>query len=245
MLEIKLSNGWEIGDPEARIRDYCNVEVYSGYDDRHDISDTITRDTIIAANRIFARISGATGQRMMLSESIRERLRSIQNKDLGEIPDDEWTSRRGNLRALLSDACSLDGVRIAVATKVLHLKRPKLIPILDAFVVRFLVGIDTANVAQKERLIDIACDAIDMIRADLATNRAAFSALQRSLSDLPILFENVRLYDILIWSTEKWDVREDPRAIYGTPETAGKRRPRPSTPTTRRASDNGDLTDAP
>jgi hypothetical protein len=107
-------------------------------------------------------------------------------------------------------------------------------------VIKFLLGIQTENVVKKERLVDVACDAIDVIRANLAANREAFSVLQRSLSDLPIQFEKVRLYDILVWSTEKWDVREDSRAIYGTPETAGKPLTCASAAVTKRASESGD-----
>ena len=56
MAEIRLSNGFVITNAEERIRAYCGVEVYRGYDDCHDPGNTVTPDTIRAANRLYARI---------------------------------------------------------------------------------------------------------------------------------------------------------------------------------------------
>ncbi len=50
-MQIELSNDAFITNPEERIREYCRVEVYRGYDDGHDVTDTITVENIRAANR--------------------------------------------------------------------------------------------------------------------------------------------------------------------------------------------------
>ena len=144
----------------------------------------------------------------------------IDDRALGEISEKEWRDYRGKLYHLLLSFCSIKGVGIAVATKILHLKRPKLIPILDSFVVKFLTGIDVQNVWDKLYLAEIGVKTIDVIRKDIQTNLEAFTQLQKNLSDLPIPLSIVRLYDILVWSTEKWDIRGDLTAPYGKPKAA-------------------------
>ncbi|MFH1311982.1 MAG: DUF6308 family protein [Candidatus Eisenbacteria bacterium] len=220
MSRLRLSNDHVITNPEQRIREYCRVEVYSGYDDCHEVNNVVSAQSITAANRIIARIGGDVGRRIQLSESIKTCLAGIDNRELGEMGDDEWDDYRKRIHDLLLIFCSIKGVGLAVATKISHLKRPELIPILDSFVVRFLLGIDTGAVSNKARLVKIGAAAIDAVREDIRGNWKTFVLLQQSLSDLPIHLGKVRLYDILVWSTEKWDVRGTLTAPYGKPETS-------------------------
>lgn len=224
MIEIKLSNEIVICNPENRIREYCRVEIYYGYDDCHEVNDAITLENIEAANRLFARISKVVAGRIVRSENIRNALAVIDNRELGKISEEEWRDYKVKLYNLLLSICSIKGVGIAVATKILHLKRPKLMPILDSFVVKFLFGIDTQNVWDKQYLAEIGVKTIDVIRKDIRRNLEAFTRLQERLSDLPIPLNIVRLYDILVWSTEKWDIRGDLKAPFGVPQesTRGK-----------------------
>lgn len=156
--------------------------------------------------------------RIIQSENVRDTLAVIDNRELGDISREEWRDYKEKLYNLLISFCSIKGVGIAVATKILHLKRPKLIPILDSFVVKFLTGIDTGNVWNKQHLIEIAIKAMEIVREDIRENREVFIILQEKLSNLPIPLERVRLFDILVWSTEKWDVRGDLTAPYGKPK---------------------------
>ncbi|NQS88674.1 hypothetical protein HQ584_02645 [Patescibacteria group bacterium] len=219
MSKIKLCNGVVINDPEDRIREYCRVEIYYGYDDCHEVNNAITQCNIDAANKLFARISKMVAERIIQSENIRNTLTVIDDKELGEINKEEWRNCKEKLYNLLISFCSIKGVGIAVATKILHLKRPKLIPILDSFVVKFLLGIDTQNVWDKQHLIETGIKATEIIREDIRENWEDFITLQEKLSDLPILLEKVRLYDILVWSTEKWDIRGNLTAPYRKPKT--------------------------
>jgi hypothetical protein len=217
VVEIRIRNDYVIANPEDRIRDYCRVDVYSGYDDCHAIDDIISAEDILAANRLFARIGGDAARRIQLSRSIREGLTVIENMELGGIGDDDWEQVRSKIENLLVSFCSIKG--IAVTTKVLHLKRPELIPILDSFVVKFLLGIDTGSISGKARLVEAGVKAIDTARANIRNSWEGFISLQQKLSDLPIQLTKVRLYDILVWSTEKWDIRGIPVAPHGQPTT--------------------------
>jgi hypothetical protein len=214
---IQLSNGTVISNAEERIREYCRVEIYSGYDDCHDVNNVITRENVKVANRLFARVGNVVAEKIIQSDSIRNALATIDNIELGEISEENWKDYKNKLYRLLESFCSIKGVGIAVATKILYLKRPKLIPILDSFVIKFLLGMDVVNIQNKQRLVDIGVRAIDVIREDMRGNSEAFTELQKRVSDLPIPLEKVRLYDILVWSTEKWDRRGDLSAPYGKP----------------------------
>lgn len=217
MTEIKLSNGTVISNLEERIREYCRVEIYHKYDDCHDVNNIITLKNIDAANKLYARISKTVAERVIQSESIRNTLAVIDNKEMGEINKENWKDYKEKLYHLLLSFCSIKGVGIAVATKILHLKRPKLIPILDSFVVKFLLEIDIQDI-NKRYLPEIGIKSIDMIREDIMRNLEAFTILQERLSDLSIPLSKVRLYDILVWSTEKWIIRGYLTAPYGRPK---------------------------
>lgn len=217
MIEIKLSKGIVISDIENRIREYCQVEIYHGYDDYHEVNNTITLENINAANKLFARISKPAAERIIHSEMIRNSLAVIDYRELGEISEEEWRDYKEKLYNLFLSFFSIKGAGIAVATKILHLKRPKLIPILDSFVVKFLTEIDTQNVLDKQHLAEIGVKTIGVIREDIRRNLESFTKLRQRLSDLPIPLSKVRLYDILVWSTEKWDIRGDLKAPFGVP----------------------------
>ena len=45
----------------------------------------------------------------------------------------------------------------------------------------------------------------------------AFKGLVNRTRDLPIRLTAVRIFDILCWTTEKWDLRRSLNAPYGTP----------------------------
>ncbi len=49
-----FSNGKSILNPEDRIREYCEIEIYQGYDDKHSITNKITRSDVDAANKLYA-----------------------------------------------------------------------------------------------------------------------------------------------------------------------------------------------
>ena len=223
VLRICLSNGEVIEDPEKRIREYCEIEIYRGYDDCHNVTDEITWEDIKAANRLYAYIGRLEAEKLVNSREIPVILSRIDNVDLGDISDYEWLRVRSCLQELLRVCLAIRGVGLAKATKVLHLKRPKLIPILDSYVMSFLLNIDVRNFIPKDRLLKLGVQAIEIVRMDLINNREEFAILQRKLHDLPIPLEKVRLYDILCWTTEKWDIREELNAPYGKPSRSLRR----------------------
>lgn len=220
---ISLSNGILFRNPEARIREYCEIEVYrdrdyrGGYDDRHNVTDTITKDDIESANNLYANLVPMDLRRILRNPEIPSFLAAVEDAELGDLTDEEWDDVEARIRPLFSAFISIPNVGLTKTTKILHLKRPHLFPIFDSFVVKFLTGNDIGtNAFSKEEILRIGMDAFETARKDIIANRAAFHGLETKLSDLPTPLTTARMYDILCWTEEKWVNRGDTSAPYGT-----------------------------
>ncbi len=222
MSSITLAKRFQIPNPEDRIREYLRVEIYSGYDDKHAIDNIISQKDIRAANQLYARIGEETAKRLQLSLELQNGLSEIENVELGKLTPNEWTIIKNQISSLFKAACSFKGVRLAVATKALHLKRPKLIPILDSFVINLLMGQNITD-ANKLYLPQIGINAMEIIREDLIQYQEDFIRLSEKFSESKPL-EQIRIYDILAWSTEKWDNQGNTNAPYGKVTTSLIRR---------------------
>lgn len=218
MSSILLARRFLIPNPEERIREYLRVEMCSGYDDKHSVNNIIYQEDIRAANQLFARIGNKTAERLLTSSELQRDLSQITNKELGELSSNDWPIVKNQIYALLKTACSINGVGLAVATKIFHLKRPKLIPILDSLVIRLLMSKDISN-TNKLDLPKIGIDAMEIVREDLIKYQEEFKNLNNKFST-PTPLEQIRIYDILAWSTEKWDNQGNTAAPYGKVTTS-------------------------
>jgi hypothetical protein len=203
---IRLRDDIIFEDPESRIREYCEVEVYRGYDDRHNINDGISKIDIDSANNLYAMIDryNNTESRRLLSRSERIRgiLAKIPNSNIFAITQNEWNEVKNNIQALFEEFLSVGGIRLAKSTKILHLKRPNLFPILDSFVIRFLLNAKISD-AEKSLQLGIGLQALERTREIMKEQQAAFEELVNQTRDLPIALTPVRSFDILRWTTEK------------------------------------------
>jgi len=217
---IRLRDDIAFEDPESRIREYCAIEIYRGYDDRHSVDDIVSARDIESANNLYAMIDryDSTESRRLLSHSdkIRETLAGVPNKDIFAMSLNEWAAVREKIKALLAELLSIKGIGLAKATKILHLKRPNLFPVLDSFVIKFLLSIDISDL-EKTRQLEIGLGALESAREIMIRQEGAFTGLVDRTRDLPIRLTAVRIFDILCWTTEKWDLRRSLIAPYGTP----------------------------
>ena len=216
---IKLRDDIVFEDPDSRIREYCAIEIYRGYDDRHNIDDIVSPRDIESANNLYAMIDryDNTESRRLLSHSngIRETLAEVPNKDIFAMSPKEWTSAREKIKALLAEFLSVKGIGPAKATKILHLKRPNLFPVLDSFVIKFLLNINISEL-EKTRQLEIGLNALESAREIMVRQEDAFKELVNRTRDLSIRLTAVRIFDILCWTAEKWDVRGSLNGPYGT-----------------------------
>jgi uncharacterized protein DUF6308 len=215
---IVLANGTRFEDPEGRVREYCRVEVYRRYDGKLAINNSITMNDVNAANELYAMIDKydpKESSRIVGAKRVEVTLAAVDDLDLALMSDEEWAEVAPGLRAVLSELTAIRGVGIAKATKLLHLKRPHLLPVLDSFVVKFLTGRDPVAVLDRVASLEVGLTALRTARADLVANRQRFKKLGAELGDLPIPLTYARMYDILCWTQEKWVVRGLTQGRYG------------------------------
>ena len=122
--------------------------------------------------------------------------------DLIECSDEEW----GEVRALIQNAVAAfisenprDMRSTAVATKVLHLRRPRLIAVCDGNVLGVLgihLPIDKPTHDQK---VSACLEACDLIRAGGRANQEEVQAIQDTLAEQGRHRPKGRILDALLW----------------------------------------------
>ena len=206
-MGIRLRDDVFINDPVSRIREYCEIEVYEGYDDRLTENNVIMQADIDSANNLYAMIDkyDRTESRRILEQSVRLSglLTEIPFEAIYLYDDEEWSALKSKIEALLGKMLSIRGVGVDKSMKILHLKRPELFPVLDAYVIQFLTG---KPLSSSPRDIGLTLKALDMSHELIRSQIIYFTELQRDLGNLPIPLTMVRLFDILCWSTYKWDM---------------------------------------
>jgi len=112
----------------------------------------------------------------------------------------------GPLRDLFTSLADVKGVDVAVASKILHLKRPALVPILDRYIFTFYSYI--YHVGKKARNVATAVRLLREMRDDGRNNLNVLNALARRINDaanakLPpgqkVTLTPVRVLDRVIW----------------------------------------------
>lgn len=115
--------------------------------------------------------------------------------DLIGTDDEEWSRAGANqLLAAAIEAAVGPYRRLSVATKVLHLKRPRLFPVLDSLVVDLIGG--AAYMSQPANLLA-------HLRAQGRANLAVLTAIQQHLASQTTPYQRsfVRILDALLWSS--------------------------------------------
>lgn len=210
---IVLRDDVVFDNPQSRIREYCEIEIYRGYDNKHSIDNSISQEDVNAANVLNAmidKIDKHESKRLLIQSRNNSKILSqIPNIDIFSIPNIEWVSVRSMIKKLFMELLSIRGFNLTKTSIILHLKRPKLIPVLDSFIIKFLLDVDDLN-------IDNALRALDKTREIMLEQKIEFEKLVKKTNDLPIFLTPIRMFCILCWTTEKWDIRRNPNAPHGT-----------------------------
>lgn len=216
-MGIRLRENVFFEDPESRIREYCEIEVYEWFDDQHAENNVLTKNDIDSANQVYAlnkRYDKNEGSRIQSqSGKISPALSEIPYDPIFMYSDEEWSNLTPKIEALLEKMLSIHGMNVSKATKILHLKRPALIPVLDNFVVQFLTRKSPSG---TKRDINLALQCIEITRDRIQSQIEEFTQLQTSVQDLPIPLTIVRMFDILCWTAFKWDIMKKTSAPRGT-----------------------------
>jgi hypothetical protein len=120
--------------------------------------------------------------------------------DLIEPSEARWRAADGDaLVAAALRATIGPGRGMAVATKLLHLKRPRLFPMLDRFVAEML-GAGLPESGADEARAATAAELTRRIRREGRRNVKALRGIQRRLADDGTRTSLVRIFDAVLWS---------------------------------------------
>lgn len=175
-------------DPSARPGGYDEyIETSRSRDDR------IVAEDISTINRTMRARSPLWAWTNLIEDGRLTWLAALgRDWDLLASDDATWRAR-GCSQAL---ATAFDGIKgryrgRAVATKLLHLKRPALVPVCDSFV--------EWQVGARSSIESVAL--VEYIRSQGRRNLTELLAIQTSLARRGIRRSLVRVFDALLWST--------------------------------------------
>jgi len=202
MMEIELANGKHIDHCLERVRGFCRWDPsYKGYD-CIDIAQNnrLSDQDILVANKIMARMGALPVSRFKQNRAKIEA--ALGSVPVGLALDDPWPAEESVWEAIenVYRACWDHDVREARVTKVLHKKRPQLLPIIDGEIV---IGYYYAKYSGPRRGVPRMVAVTQRIRDDMMRNVSALRQLQRELLERGIRLTRVRLFDILLWEGYK------------------------------------------
>ncbi|MFH1329802.1 MAG: DUF6308 family protein [Actinomycetota bacterium] len=206
---MDLSSGLSIAEPAVRLLAFCHEEyayydgIASGDPDRVDPID------VLATVSMNSRVNDAAGVR-----SVHRGLSAACEPILPHIPEDAdlLDFDLGVVEELLDAACRVHGVLIAVATKVLHRKRRRLIPMLDSVLIDhyLAIGVETnrAWLGYGTRAAGAVMPVLKAFRADLGEAAPDLEGLSGPLVAEGFRLTSLRMLELLIW------MEREPRGYY-------------------------------
>jgi uncharacterized protein DUF6308 len=161
--------------------------------------DMITTADLEAINRTMRARSSHSSWEPVLNRHL-DWLASLDPElDLIEADEPAWHAADAELLVRTALSATIGPYRgPSVATKVLHLKRPRLFPVLDDLVA-VMLGVNMPTDASATRRVEVAMELLLHLREQGRRNIAALQAIQGSLSNDGIDRPLLRVFDAMLW----------------------------------------------
>jgi hypothetical protein len=203
-MTIALPSGISVADPIDRLRRFCQQEFdyYDGVPGGN--PDCIEPIDVLATVGINSRIDTALKVR-----TVHRSAAAACNRLLQALPHDAdllTFEPLDQVVELLAAAMTSKFVLLASACKVLHRKRPRLVPVLDSVVVKhYLTGLAQARLLARSwesrpGATEAAGVVLAAFREDLLAVRAELEGLALELSAEGFPLSLVRILDIIVWT---------------------------------------------
>jgi hypothetical protein len=201
---MRLRSGCVIEDPLERLMRFCREE-YDYYDGiLSSDPNRVEPIDVLATVSMNSYVNNAVRIR-----SVHRNLAGICDPLLAQIPVDAdllfFDVYERRVRALLEAAIQVPGVLIPVATKVLHRKRPFLIPMLDNVVIGYYL--ETSGHSDrwpwsqdKSKAAAVASEVLRDFRDDLHALNTEIEALRETLRVQGYSLSPVRILELLVWT---------------------------------------------
>ncbi len=176
--------------------------------------DRIELEDVIAMNRTMRARSPHRVWQAILAAETPWLSRVSPDLDLLELDDDQWSAADGDelIRAALTATLG-PGRGMAVATKLLHYKRPRLFPLLDRFVAE-MFGMSIPDVGKQHERVEAAVRLTSAIRSEGRRNLDALRSIRDLLAQDATQRSLIRIFDAIVWfSHPAAGIKGAPRAI--------------------------------
>jgi hypothetical protein len=119
--------------------------------------------------------------------------------ELFDLAPAEWPTVRGRLRDALQ---ALIGPyrKLSIVTKVLHMKRPRLVPVCDSYVRAEMLAL-RPEAPSADAAVSVGLDLITHLRDEGRRNLAELQAVRDYLLTRRLDRTRVRILDLLLWSS--------------------------------------------
>lgn len=203
-LTMKLCGGaLEIADPEALLDDYLNPSydyAWPAYDTLvTNSSPTLVTGDLLAPALLDAHVDSARFGVLVAMLPDLAGVGDLPRTAMADASDADIAQVAALFAVLDSPIFRRRGVRGTILSKVLHRKRPDLVPLYDS---RIDAGYRTSGRLPTDphgswvEFMDVLCR---MMRDDLQRESAAFSELLRSAKERGAELTPLRILDILVW----------------------------------------------
>ncbi|MEX0774322.1 MAG: DUF6308 family protein [Phycisphaeraceae bacterium] len=135
---MRILSGLHFDAPDQILCGYLG-SVYQRYDSKPVQADNeLSREDVVISRSLVSRLSdGQVDAILQLQPAITDCLSAIPaNIDLLDIEAGDPIPGEDAISRLVTEMCRLSGVKLAKTMKILHKKRPALLPILDSVVER-------------------------------------------------------------------------------------------------------------
>ncbi len=189
---LSLARAFFAGDPSAGPDGY---DSFAGSGD----PNVIVLDDVIAMNRTMRARSEHRCWEPVFRDEQRWLRRIPPNLDIVLADESEWEAANGgNLLSNAIAGCIQPGIGLASATKVLYLKRPKLVPVLDRLVAE-IMGVNLPDNPGMARRVAVGQQLATAIRREARRNLDALRNIQEELSRGGIERPLIRILDAILW----------------------------------------------
>lgn len=119
---------------------------------------------------------------------------------LEALTEEQWQRVRQLILNAIAELVAWDNISIAGATKVLHMKRPYLVPIMDSYVGNVLAS---PKPTSKLKVLEWSDLMLGTLHDQLRANIEVILTLARGLADKGLVRSPVRILDALLWCAMK------------------------------------------
>ena len=195
---IILRNGMVFDDPLSLARHFIRKDgSYAAYDEPYVAhNNNFLMTDLMVARKLKSRTGCA------VEEAIMHRTPELEKALAKILPESSLLSNSDEipwhaLEELFEIMLSISRVGISVATKVLHKKRPGLIPILDSVLQSYLRAVDSIPDLTNAKL---AIEFVRSYKKDLDANADSLRRMRAELKDGGLYLSECRLLDIFLWA---------------------------------------------